>query len=105
MFSYREWDVRYAFAIAIVVVLFLDLFFRIRLVIGKHYYGNKNWNRQARVYAAFGTLYLLLPLVWTYSDKIFKYYGQDTVELQSFFGFDKMLIICTSIYNLFLGFL
>lgn len=104
MFSYSETDARYVSGIIIVIILYFDLFYRVRTVMGRHYYGNRQWNKQARMYAAFGTLYLLLPLAWTYSDRIFEYYGKTSIPLQSFYGADKQIIMGTIVYNLIVGF-
>ena len=99
LFGYRHWDVRFVFGCIFVLILFSDLFFRVRLAIGRNF-TEGCWDRKARLYAGFGTLYLLLPLVWTFSDDILDYYGFMHNQMDLLYTVDKNIILGTIGFNL-----
>lgn len=99
VFSYKEWDARFLFGCAFLFILLLDLFFRVRLAVGRNF-NESRWDRKARLYAGFGTLYLLLPLVWTFSDSIMEYYGFKHRNMDMLYTIDKNIILGTIGYNL-----
>lgn len=99
IFSYGHWDARFFFGCLFLIILVCDLFFRIRLAVGRNFYEGK-WDRKARLYAGFGTLYLLLPLVWTFSDDIMEYYGVEHRNMNLLYTVDKNIILGTVAFNL-----
>jgi hypothetical protein len=99
VFAYAHWDARYAFGIFFLIILFLDLFVRLRFVISRNH-STEHWGRKARLYAGFGTLYLLLPLVWTFSDDILQYYGYTYAKMEVLYTVDKNIILGTAAFNL-----
>ncbi len=96
LFEFHAVDSKLAIGLAIVFILAFDLFSRTKLAVGRMYIKG-DWAAKARKYAGFGVLYLLLPLIFTFSDK----YGHSVDKLQ---GLDKSLILGTMVYNLLLSF-
>ena len=94
-FEYKPYDTKLGSGVLIASLLFVDLFYRVRIIIGRLY--SPHWGSKARKYAGFGALYLLFPLVWTFSD-----YGY---KVDAFHDFDKCLILGTMCYNIIISFI
>ena len=103
--NYPATDERLVLGFVIVFVLFFDLLHRIEIVVGRQYENIKTWSRRARIKAAFGTLYLLLPLIWCFSDHIYSHYGIERTKLDDLLGLDRTVIFGTAVYNIMLGFM
>ena len=97
LFEHGRLDSPLVIGIIITGILFADVFQRIRIILGRMYKGG-TW-KKARRLAGFGTLYLIFPLVWTFS-KRFGYATLNQYEL-----IDKNILLGTIGFNLFVSFI
>ena len=91
---------RFVSGLFINLILFIDLFVRYRFVVGRHYLEGRRWDKKVRLYGGFASLYLILPLVWTFSDLILDYYGYPKENVNMVFAVDETLIYFTMAYNI-----
>ena len=106
LFEHQHMDSPLAVAVFIVLLLFFDLFTRIRIILSRKYNNSTGW-RKARKYAGFGTLFLIFPLMWMQRTQEGIRFGMQNLNtsFSTFEHHDKNMLAITVVYNLIIGFI